>query len=480
MAADEPLTIVEAGRALRAGTTTSRALVQAVQAAADQWEPDLGIFLARFNDTALQAADVADQELAAGVDRGPLHGIPLGVKDIIATAEGPTTAQSLVLEPDWTVAGQDAPVVARLRNAGAVIVGKTSTNEYAIGMPDASKPFPIPRNPWDRERWSGGSSAGTGNGMAAGAFLGGLGTDTGGSVRMPAAYCGVTGLKATFGRVPKSGCVPLGYTLDGVGPLARSAADCALMLSVMAGPDPEDPMSAWQPVEDYFSALSLGAGDLTGVRIGVDNLDRFTAATDDAWPALFSTALDELRAAGATIVDVELPLFRELVTIQSLTMASESAAYHMPDIQGRWADYSVGARYFFATGTTYSAPDYIQAQRVRRVGQKTMAALLTEVDLIVTPTSTLPAPLLAEMVPRRPRVSLSALHTFYWSSLGNPTMSVPVGFTGAGLPMAVQVSGRPFEDALVLRAGDAYQRRTDFHLARPVPRPAAAPIAVSA
>ncbi|MCW2540244.1 MAG: amidase [Frankiales bacterium] len=461
----EYLTIAEAGRALRAGETTSRALVEAAQAAADAWEPDLGVFLARFDETALAAADAEDADLAAGIDKGPLHGIPLGIKDILATEEGAATAQSLILDPAWIEAGLDAPVVARLRQAGGVVVGKTTTCEYAIGFPDPEKPFPIPRNPWDLATWPGGSSSGTGGGLPAGLFLGGLGTDTGGSVRMPAAYCGITGLKATFGRVPKSGCVPLGYTLDGIGPMARSAEDCALMLSVMAGPDPDDPMSSLLPVEDYAALLG---GDLTGVRIGVDDLIRHSPQVDDAWPALFADAIEVLRAAGATIVDVELTLFDELSTAQAMIMACEAAAYHMPDLQTRWGDYGAGARYFIGSGTTYSAPDYVQAQRVRRVGQKKLAALMTDLDLIVTPTSTMPAPLVADLDPVRPMDSLSGLHTFYWNPVGNPTLSVPVGFNGGGLPMGIQISGHPFADAEVLRAGHIYQQHTDFHLRRPV------------
>src|SRR5882757_9881193 len=243
-----PLTLTEAAAALRAGTTTSR----------------------RLDELALATADAADAELAAGVDRGPLQGIPFGVKDILAMAEGPTTAQSDVLDPAWG-AGRDAPVVARLKAAGAVLTGKTSTMEFAIGMPDGSKDFPVPRNPWNPATWPGGSSSGTGAGVAAGMFYAGLGTDTGGSIRIPAAFCGITGLMPTFGRVPKSGCVPLGYSLDHIGPMARSAEDCALMLQAMVGHDASDVTSLDVPVPDYLAALT---GDLTGVRIGVDRLSR--------------------------------------------------------------------------------------------------------------------------------------------------------------------------------------------------------------
>jgi len=194
-------TLTDAAAALRAGTVTSVELTAVATRRADNYDQELGAYLLRFDDYAMERAEQADRELAAGIDRGPLHGIPFGVKDIIAMAEGPTTAQSLILDPAWG-AGRDATVVSRVKAAGAVITGKTSTMEFAIGMPDPTKPFPAPRNPWDADTWPGGSSSGTGAGVAAGLFFAGLGSDTGGSIRIPAAYCGVSGLMPTFGRVP--------------------------------------------------------------------------------------------------------------------------------------------------------------------------------------------------------------------------------------------------------------------------------------
>lgn len=217
---------------LREGTVTSAALVEAALAGAEALDGQLGLFLARFDNAARTAAHERDEELAGGHDRGPLHGVPIVVKDIIATIEGPTTAQSRVLDAGWG-AGIDAAVVSRLRAAGAVILGKTTTMEFAIGYPDPAKGFPVPRNPWDPERWTGGSSSGTAAAVAAGVAPAGLGTDTGGSVRLPAAYCGITGFKATYGAVPKSGVVPLGYSVDHVGPMARSVEDCAALLDVL-------------------------------------------------------------------------------------------------------------------------------------------------------------------------------------------------------------------------------------------------------
>jgi len=460
----DPLTIADAADALRDGSTTSVALTTAAIEAADAGDAGLGVFISRFADQALEAAADADRRIAAGAGT-PLTGIPLGIKDIITTAEGPTTAQSVVLDRAW---GQgDAPVAARLRAAGAVIVGKTSTMEFAIGTPDPEKPFPIPRNPWDPATWPGGSSSGTGAGVPAGMFLGGLGTDTGGSIRMPAAYCGISGLMPTFGRVPKSGCVPLGYSLDHIGPMARSARDCALMLAVLAGYDASDACAVDEPVPDYAAALD---GSLAGVRIGYDRLARVSGALEDpALPGLFDATLAALAAAGAEVVEVELPYYAEMVTADMVTMVAEAFAYHAPDFETRWTDFAAGTRRMLGSALYYSAADYVQAQRVRRVGQKALARLYEDVDLVVTPTAATGAPDLSEVDDLLTPERMATIFTGYWDSVGNPVISVPMGFTAAGLPLGVQLAGRPFEEALVLRGADAYQRRTDWHLRTPAP-----------
>jgi aspartyl-tRNA(Asn)/glutamyl-tRNA(Gln) amidotransferase subunit A len=462
----EYLTITGAAAGLRAGEVTAVELVDRAVRVADAHDAAVGTFIDRYADAALAAAERADATLAGGAPVGPLHGIPLGIKDIITTADGPSTAQSLVLDPAWGPAIGDAPVAARLRAAGGIFVGKSTTMEFAIGFPDPAKPFPIPRNPWQLDAWAGGSSSGTGSGVAAGMFLGGLGTDTGGSIRIPAAYCGISGLMPTFGRVPKSGCVPLGYSLDHIGPMARSAADCALMLGVLAGYDPSDACAVDLPVPDYPAALT---GDLTGLRIGVDRLDRFAGADEDpALPAVFEAALAELRAAGAELVPVELPYYQEMTVADMVTMLAEALAYHAPDLRGRWSDYFEGTRRIIGMGAFFTAADYVQAQRVRRVAQQALAELYREVDLVVTPTASRGASPIGEGIGDfLTGGGMRAVHTGYWDSVGNPVLSVPMGFTGTGLPLGLQVAGRPFDEATVLRAGDAFQRRTDWHLRVP-------------
>lgn len=456
-------TISGALAALRSGDVTATGLLDEAIAAADKHDEPLGIYLTRFDESARAAAAAADDIYGAGDPAGPLLGIPLGIKDIITTVEGPTTAQSLVHDPNW---GDqlDAPVVSRLRSAGGIITGKSTTMEFAIGLPDPSKPFPIPRNPWNRDHWTGGSSSGTGNGVAAGAFLGGLGTDTGGSIRIPAAFCGISGLKATFGRVPKSGCVPLGYSLDNIGPMARSARDCAIMLTVLAGYDVSDPCAADEPVPNYEEALT---GDLTGLRIGVDPLAEYRRADQDPMLAeLLDEALAVLAERGATVVPVTLPYYRELTAATGITSRSEAFAYHAPDLRTRWPEYFAATRQGVGAAPAYSGADYVQAQRVRRVGQREVGSLFESVDLVVTPTASVAA-FAVDGLGDQGMERFRAMHTSYWNAVGNPALSVPMGFGAAQLPLGLQLIGRPFEEETVLRAGDAYQQMTNWHLAQP-------------
>jgi aspartyl-tRNA(Asn)/glutamyl-tRNA(Gln) amidotransferase subunit A len=470
---DIPLTAAEAAVMLRSGALTSVALTQAVIARADAMDPDLGSYVTRFDDAALAAAARADADFAAGLDRGPFHGIPVGVKDILAMAEGPTTANSLVLDRAWG-AGKDAPVVTRLKQAGVVITGKTTTSEFACGSPDPTKPFAVPRNPWNLEHSPAGSSAGSGNGVAAGLFLAAVGTDTGGSIRSPASVNGITGLKPTFGLVPKSGCVPLGYSLDHIGPMARTARDCAALLTIMAGFDPSDECCADVPVRDFAAGLD---GTLSGVRVGVERAHHFPDDADPALAGCFEAAVDALVSRGATAVEVVLPYYQEMRAALMATMLPEALAYHREDLQLRWPDYYAATRVNLSFGALVSANDYVQAQRVRRLTKRRLAELFTTVDLVVTPTSIVPAARIADVPGTIITRLLRTSCTSYWNLMGQPALAVPMGFNGADLPLSLQIAGRPFEDALVLRAGDAYQAASDWHLRVP-PLAAVAPSAV--
>ncbi len=458
-------TLADAAAALRAGTLTSVELLAAATRRADALDERLGVYLHRFDEQAVRWAEQADAEFAAGIDRGPLQGIPIGVKDNLAMAEGPTTAQSLVLDPAWGE-GRDAIVVERLKAAGAVITGKTTTMEFASGLPDPEQPFPLPRNPWDPDAWTGGSSSGSGAGVAAGLMLAGIGTDTGGSIRIPSIFCGVSGLKPTFGRVPNAGCVPLAFSLDHVGPLARSARDCALVLGVCAGPDPRDPDAVDLPVPDF---APRGDGSLEGLRVGVERASHLGVleGEDPAVEPAFEAAVAELTSLGATVVDVTLPYMAEMRTVLTITCAAESLAFHRNDFRDRAPEYARTNRSIFGLGALFSGADYVQAQRVRRAAQRAVAELFAAVDVIVAPAATRVAPAYDAMLVGDVGDAVRGVHTLYWNAVGNPALVVPMGFNADGLPLSLQVAGRPFEEATVVRMGDAYQRVSDWHLRVP-------------
>jgi aspartyl-tRNA(Asn)/glutamyl-tRNA(Gln) amidotransferase subunit A len=459
-----PLTVTEAAEKLRAGEITSVGLTSALLARADVLDSRTGTYVCRLDEDAMAQAEQADTDFANGIDKGPYQGVPIGIKDILAVTEGPTTANSLILDPEWG-AGKQGPVVSRLKAAGAVITGKLTTSEFAIGAPDPSKPFAIPRNPWDLDRSPGGSSAGTGNGVAAGLVLAGIGTDTGGSIRIPAAWNGVTGLMPTFGRVPKSGCVPLGYSLDHIGPLARSARDCAAMLGIIAGYHPSDESCAQRPVDDYLGALT---GDLRGVRIGVVREHHFPDEADPALGGCFDLAVAKLADLGAEIVDVVLPYYDQVSTALWLMLSAEALAYHRNDLQDRWGDYYAVTRTNVSRGALCSAADYVQAARVRRIAQQKLAEVFSTVDLIAGPTTAVVAPTTDEMsAPRMMERFFRTVFTGYWDAVGNPALVVPMGFNHEGLPLSLQLGARPFEEALALRAGDAFQAVTEWHLQVP-------------
>ncbi|HWD05734.1 MAG TPA: amidase [Amycolatopsis sp.] len=466
-------TITGAAADLRAGRASAAELVEEAIARADAFDPVLGVFLHRDDAGAREAARAADDRFARGEPVGPLDGIPLGVKDILAAEGGPTTAQSLVLDRGWAEGIGDAPAVARLRRAGGIVLGKLTTMEFALGVPDPGKPFPVPRNAWNSAHYAGGSSSGCGSGVASGMVLGALGSDTAGSIRMPAGFNGVTGLKPTFGRVPKAGMVPLSYTLDHVGPLARSARDCALLLSVLAGHHPADPYAAETKPGDYLGGLT---GDLRGVRVGVDDLDRFAPRADPETGRCFAAALGVLADAGAELVPVDLPMYPELQAIDSVVMLAEALSYHEGDLRARGADYGQATRVLLSSARAITAAHYLQAMRVRRVAQAKMDALLETVDLIATPMGHLGAPSLAEVTGLDPTSVMTSLHTAYWNPLGNPVLVLPMGLSGLGLPLALSLAGRRWEEGLVVRAGDAVQQRTAFHLDEPPTPVAAAPM----
>lgn len=455
---DLPLTITAAAAGLRRGRFTSVELTTAMLARGHALQETIAAYLHFGDDSALAAARQADADFASGVDHGPLQGVPIGIKDIIATKDAPTTANSRVLDPAW---GQrpDATVIKKLRHAGAVITGKLALSEYAIGAPDPDKGFPIATNPWHTARSPGGSSSGTGAAIAAGMVLGGLGTDTGGSIRGPAAYCSISGLKPTFGRVSKDGCVPLAWSLDNIGPMARSARDCALLLQAMAGYDPLDPCSVDHPVPDMAAQLDR---PLAGARIGVPREYFFTASElkEHVKRAVLG-ALDAIAAAGAEIVDVSIPHAPLAAVARQVISRCEAYAFHEPDLQDRLEQYGQYTRGMLILGAFFDGADAIQANRVRSLVKAECEAALSEVDVLVTPTMLNTAPTFADYKPDSNLTSPGC--TPIWNLTGHPALSIPCGFHD-GLPIGMQIVGRYFDEPVVFGVADAYQQLTDWHL----------------
>jgi aspartyl-tRNA(Asn)/glutamyl-tRNA(Gln) amidotransferase subunit A len=407
-------------------------------------------------DIALAQARQAETEIAHGKYRGPLHGIPIALKDLYNTRGVRTTAHSRVLADNVPL--EDATVTAKLRDAGAVLLGKLAMSEFALGRPGPNPLFPPARNPWDLSRIPGGSSSGSGSAIAAGLCMGALGSDTGGSIRQPASYCGIVGLKPTYGRVSRYGVYPLAWSLDHCGPMTRTVEDAALMLQAIAGPDPQDPTASAAPVPDYRAALRTG---VQGMRIGVPR-HYFWANEPDVDPQVLAAvdqALDVLRAQGCEVRDVEVPSLVYSRPAGSVIMPAEAFAYHQNNLRERPQDYGP-AREQFLIGGLLTAADYLQAQRVRGVLREEFAAVLRDVDVLVTPSYPMTAPPFEGVDPAFTSRGFRFLTPFNLTGL--PGLSVPCGFTAAGMPIGMQIVGSPFADDTVLRLGYAYQQATSW------------------
>ncbi|MEU3776277.1 amidase [Streptomyces sp. NPDC032472] len=427
------------------------------RARTDLLDPVLGVFNRRYEDEAAEAAARLDAAAAAGEDTGPLHGLAVAVKDLIATREAPVTGHSRVNDPAW-YAGADAPVVARLRRAGAVVVGSTTLAEHALGRPDPDLGLVVPRNPWDPDRYPGGSSSGSAAGLPHELFDVGLGTDTGGSIRIPAALCGVTGIKPTPGLVPADGCLPLARSLDTVGTLSRSVREGAETLAVLAGREPGG--LTWQQP----------AGPL---RIGVP--ERALAESgqlSEGCSAAFDAALEELRAMGAELVPVELPELYPLFAAQVITLLAEAYEVHQAGLSGRWAEYGRPFRRTVVLGGLISASTYVRAQRVRDWAAANMRRRFAGLAAVATPAWPGVAPRYDDAE------GLGAISWLpgLWSGVGFPAIALPMGFDG-GLPVSLQLAGLPGSDFELAGLADAYQRGSGWHLRRPeaVPVPGRLP-----
>lgn len=459
------LEITQLARLLRERKVSSEEITRAYLERIERLNPRLSAYIMVTGERALQQARQADADIAAGAYRGPLHGVPIGIKDLFHVAGVPTTFGSKVLKD--SVASEDAALVARLKQAGAVILGKHNLHEFAFGITSENPHFGAVRNPWDTDRVPGGSSGGTASAVAAGLCAAGIGSDTGASIRVPASFCGVVGLKPTYGRVSRTGGLPLAWSLDHAGPIARSVADGALMLQAIAGYDASDSGSANVPVPDFSERLSAG---IDGVRIGVPR-EYFFDLIEPEVERLVREAIGVLAGLGARIEEVSLPHAEHAQVAGNVIMCTEAAAWHATWLRERPDDYGPDVLARIRGGQLIRAVDYLASQQVRTLVQDDFRQVFQSVDVVVAPTAPLVPPPIGrtqepggplQLVPR----AVANRATVPCNLTGMPAISVPCGF-GQGLPVGLQIMAPAFAEPLLLQVAAAYEAATPWRQARP-------------
>ena len=455
------LSVTQAAQMIAGRTLSPVELTQALIDRAQALDPQLNAFLLLTADRALAQARVAEAEIAAGRSRGRLHGIPFALKDIFSTAGIRTTGHSRLCAE--TVPERDAASVAKLNEAGGILLGKLATHEFAHGGPSFDLPWPPARNPWNTGHITGGSSSGSGAAVAAALTPAALGTDTGGSIRLPAALCGVVGLKPTYGLVSRRGVYPNSFTFDHAGPMAWTVSDAALLLQAIAGYDPEDPASDDRPVPDYEAAL---LDDLRGLRLGVvRHFHETDIDTDPEVVAAFEQALSVLRSLGATIEDVRLRPAKDYSDVKITIAECELYNIHAANFRSRPGDFGEDFLGRALGAVLISGPDYMDAQRERRVMLAELRPVWQRYHALLTPTAPGPAPPFGAW--RTESFWRKASFTTPWNISGGPALSLCMGFSQSGLPLALQIAGRPWDDATVLGIGHAYERATAWRGRRP-------------
>ncbi len=463
------LTLAEAARLIASRELSPVEYTQALMARADALDAQVNAFITRTNERALEQARTAEVEIAKGRHRGPLHGIPFGLKDIYDTAGIRTTGHSkLGLD---NVPATTATAAQRLLDAGAVLLGKLATHEYASGGPSLDLPWPPARNPWNTAHFTGGSSSGSGAAVAAGFIPAALGTDTGGSIRIPSALCGLAGLKPTYGLVSRKGVIPNSFTFDHCGPMAWTVEDCALVLQAIAGHDPKDPTSAQHALPDYAKALT---GDIRGLRIGVvRHFWEDEGPTPPAMARAMEGAIDVFRALGATIGVARMRTRQAYNDVKMVIAKAELVVIHEQAMRERLQDFGADFVGRNLPGFLFTAADYVRAQRERRRMVDEMTPLYEQFDVLLT-ASAAPAARLDTLIGSgfSDKWEKPNIYTPFSVSAG-PALVVCNGYTDDGLPLAMQLVGRPFNEATVLNAGHAYEQATDWRRRRPQLTPGA-------
>ena len=459
------LSVARASKAIQAREISPVELTDAYLCRIEALNPRINAYITVTAQRARADARRATDEIAAGRSRGPLHGIPVALKDLFETA-GIRTTGGGKFHADH-VPAHDCPVARRLRDAGTILLGKLNTHEYAYGVTTNNPHYGATHNPWNLEHIPGGSSGGSGAAIAAGLATATLGTDTGGSIRMPASVCGVVGLKATYGRVSKAGVLPLSYLFDHAGPITRTVEDAALVLNAIAGYDPMDATTVRTPVDDYTSRIRTG---LQGLRIGIPR-DYFFDHLDSEVAAAVENAIAELRTLGADVRDVEVPGVAIGVGALFGLVLAEAQEIHAHALRTRPQDFGADVRQLL-TGPSPDTETLMQSLRARDALSVSMRQALESVDLLVTPTTPIVAARIGQETIRYGGMEEMVLNamircTAPFNATGLPALSLPCGFTRAGLPVGLQIVGRPFDEVTVLQAGHAYEQATPWHTRTP-------------
>ena len=423
--------------------------------------PILNAYITVMAEQALADARVAEEEIISGHYRGFLHGVPVGVKDLCATKGVRTTAGSKILA-DW-IPEKDATIINKLREAGAIIIGKTHMHEFAMGAVGTNPHYGHCRNPWDTERIPGGSSSGSGAGVATGLFFAALGSDTGGSIRIPSSLCGIVGIKPTYGRVSLDGVVPLSWSLDHVGPMARTVRDCAIVLEAIAGYDPKNTSSVDKPVEDWASGLD---GGIKGLRIGTPDMNALENVESDV-VAVVSNAIEILEKLGAELVQLDMPFIKKYAAASGFITVCEAAAYHKEFMEDRSQEYGEDVRGRIQRGSDQNAPDFIQVARLRDEARRACdVSLFSDVDLIAMPTTIQTAMPIESALENDPTIDLTRL-TSPFNLTGQPALSLPCGLTDIGLPVGLQLIGRRFDERTLFRAAHTFEMESGLSRSTP-------------
>jgi aspartyl-tRNA(Asn)/glutamyl-tRNA(Gln) amidotransferase subunit A len=454
------LALVEAADLISKKVISSEELTQAHLDRISKLDTSLNCFISLTPETALKRAREMDAEIQKGIYRSPMHGIPIALKDLFETQGIPTTAGSLFFK-DW-VPEVDGIVVERLQAAGGINLGKLNMHEIALGVTNNNPHFGACHNPWDFERTPGGSSGGSGSALAADLCMGSMGSDTGGSIRIPASLSGVVGLKPTYGRVSLRGVVPLSWNLDHPGPMARRVGDAALLLQVVSGYDPEDPASVDMDVPDYMAQLQ---GNVRGWRVALAEDQFFTKANAEVLAAVRQAA-EVFASLGAQINPVEFPGAYEAAKDNGLMVTSDAAAFHQERLADMPDKFGEDVRQRMEMGAAYTSGEYSLARRNQAVLRRKFEQFFNEYDLLLTATTPITAPLLEGPDAVEQALTLTRF-TAPFNFSGFPAISLPCGFTDQGLPIGLQIVTRPWGEAALLRAAQAYESATEWHQRRP-------------